>query len=77
MNTHVQRQFSTVLQKRLNVKEAAAYLGLSASSLNKLRTYGGGPKYYKLIQRVVYDVRDLDAWVADRSRTSTSQNRAA
>jgi predicted DNA-binding transcriptional regulator AlpA len=64
-------------RRRLNVKEAAAYLGLSVSKTNKLRTYGGGPKYYKLDHRVVYEVADLDAWVAARVRANTSQNHAA
>jgi hypothetical protein len=65
------------LSRRVNVKEAAGHIGLSVSKLNKLRTYGGGPKYYKLDHRVVYDIADLDAWVAERSRTNTSQNYAA
>ena len=34
-------------QKRLRTPEAAAYLGLSPSTLEKLRLYGGGPVYYK------------------------------
>ena len=47
-----------------------AHVGLSVTKMNKLRGTGGGPKYYKLSGlgggggRVVYDVADLDAWVA-------------
>lgn len=33
--------------RRLNVKEASAYIGFSASNLNKLRVIGGGPLYSK------------------------------
>ena len=47
-------------------KEAAEYLGISKSKCDKLRTYGGGPRYYKIDHRVVYDVCDLDAWVSER-----------
>ena len=47
-------------RRRLNVNEAADYLGISVSKLNKLRTYGGGTRYYKLGHRVVYDIADLD-----------------
>lgn len=63
--------------KRINVVEAAAYLGISVSKMNKMRTFGGGPRYFKLDHRVVYDVADLDNWVSERSRNNTSQNHAA
>ena len=64
-------------RRRLSANEAAYYLGISVSKTNKYRTYGGGPKYYKLGHRVVYDIADLDAWVSERARTNTSQNCAA
>ena len=28
--------------------------------MNKLRTYGGGPRYFKLDHCVVYEISDLD-----------------
>ncbi|KAI96089.1 transcriptional regulator [Rhodomicrobium udaipurense JA643] len=59
--------------KRLNARDAAAYLGLSYSLICKLRVYGGGPRYAKLARRVVYDIADLDAWVAKRARMNTSE----
>ena len=58
--------------RRLDTAEAAQYLGLSASTLSKLRVFGGGPAYYKLNRRVTYDTRALDLWMASRTRTSTS-----
>lgn len=70
-------KLSEQLPRRVPVQEAARYVGLSVSKMNKLRSAGGGPKYYKLDHRVVYDVADLDAWVAARSRMNTSQNHAA
>ena len=57
--------------RRLNTAQAAEYIGLSASTLSKLRVFGGGPVYLKLNRRVVYDVRSLDVWLQARSRTST------
>ena len=39
-------------KQRLSVREAAQYLGLSASTLNKLRVFGGGPTFLKLGRRV-------------------------
>lgn len=57
---------------KLRTKDAALRVGLSASTLEKLRVYGGGPRYAKLGRVVVYDAADLDAWVAQNIRTSTS-----
>jgi predicted DNA-binding transcriptional regulator AlpA len=65
------------LNRKVDTKEAATLLGISRSKLTKLRTYGGGPRYFKLDHRVVYDVADLDSWVAARARQNTSQDYAA
>jgi predicted DNA-binding transcriptional regulator AlpA len=59
---------------RLNVEAAADYTGISASTLNKLRVFGGGPVFLKLGRRVAYDVADLDAWLTARRRRSTSDH---
>jgi excisionase family DNA binding protein len=58
--------------RKLNVREAAAYLGLSPSTLNKLRL-ASGPRYLKLGRRVLYDLRELEAWAAKNTRDHTSQ----
>jgi predicted DNA-binding transcriptional regulator AlpA len=58
---------------KLDTMRAAEFLGLSSSTLNKLRVRGGGPPYLKLGRRVVYDTADLEAWSASRRRTSTSE----
>jgi predicted DNA-binding transcriptional regulator AlpA len=57
---------------RLTVEAAAAHIGLSASTLNKLRVFGGGPVFLKLGRRVAYDLTDLDNWLASKRRRSTS-----
>lgn len=60
---------------RLRTTDAAAYIGLSVSTLEKLRLYGGGPTYYKSGPKiVVYEVKDLNDWVRARRRTSTSDS---
>ncbi len=51
---------------------AADYLGLSPATLETLRIRGGGPTFSKLGRRVVYQREDLDAWLAERRRQSTS-----
>lgn len=59
--------------RRLRTPEAAVYVGLSASTLEKLRLTGLGPPYYKAGRRIcVYEARDLDQWLAERRRLSTS-----
>jgi len=57
---------------------AAEYLGLSSSTLAKMRLSGSGPIYSKASRRaVIYDVRDLESWIAENRRTSTSDPGAA
>lgn len=60
-------------KQRLPVREASEHVGLSKSTLDKLRVYGGGPVFLKLGKRVVYDVADLDAWLAGKRVANTAQ----
>jgi excisionase family DNA binding protein len=57
----------------LSVQEAARFLGLSVSTLNKLRLTGGGPRFAKLGRRCLYDITDLKKWASERKRISTSE----
>ncbi len=68
---------STLPPRFLRTKEAAHFLGLSARTLEKHRTYGTGPSYRKLGGRVVYAVDDLQAWTERGAVTSTSDPRGA
>lgn len=54
-------------------KEAAALVGLSVPTLNKLRVYGGGPNFLKLGRAVRYRRSDLNSWLTARVRRSTSE----
>jgi Helix-turn-helix domain len=56
----------------LSTVAAAEYLQLSARTLEKFRVTGGGPPYHKLGRLVRYLVRDLDEWIANGRRMSTS-----
>lgn len=58
----------------VKVNEAATLLGLSASTLNKWRVQGCGPRYVKLGRAVLYRVEDLDRWLQEHTRSSTSDN---
>jgi predicted DNA-binding transcriptional regulator AlpA len=50
--------------ERLNIDQAAEYLGMRKGLLYSLRGAGTGPASYKLGNRVMYDRRDLDLYVA-------------
>jgi predicted DNA-binding transcriptional regulator AlpA len=63
---------------RMRTSEAARYLAVSESLLEKLRLRGTGPRYAKLGKKiVVYEVADLDAWADAAKRSSTSEPEAA
>ena len=61
----------------LNQREAAAFLRLSERTLERFRLTGDGPPIVKAGRRVSYRAEDLDRWIADHVRTSTSERRAA
>ena len=61
-------------QRQFRAPEAADYLGLSTSTLAKMRIRGDGPVYAKVGPRVVvYDRADLDSWLSENKRRSTSE----
>lgn len=52
--------------------EVSRFLGKSKSWLAKMRMSGDGPPYVKVGRSVLYELGELNAWVLDRRRTSTS-----
>ena len=56
----------------LRTEEAARLLGLSGRTLEKHRCTGTGPSYRKLGGRVLYALGDLQAWIDQGERHSTS-----
>jgi predicted DNA-binding transcriptional regulator AlpA len=58
----------------LRPHQAATATNLSQSTLAKMRMRGDGPPFLKVGGRVVlYDKRDLEAWLETRRRRSTSE----
>lgn len=59
----------------LNTREAARYVGLSPSTLEKMRCYAhlDGPPFTSINMAVGYRVTDLDAWLAKRVFKTTRQ----
>jgi predicted DNA-binding transcriptional regulator AlpA len=60
------------MPKVVTATVAARYVGLSESTLAKLRLNGNGPVYCKLGRRVVYRPADLDQWLESRTARDTS-----
>ena len=56
----------------VSTKIAARLVGLSESTLAKLRLTGNGPVYCKLGRRVVYRPSDLEQWLQSRTTRDTS-----
>lgn len=59
-------------RQMLRTDDTARIIGLSPSTLAKLRLTGGGPRYIKLGRTVVYDPADVEAWLSTHRRLSTS-----
>lgn len=73
MKTETQDQMPAATEWLLKTPDAASFLGVSASLLNKLRVMGGGPKYMRLGKAVRYSQDDLRAWALSQKFESTSQ----
>lgn len=74
MNTQ-EIQVSIYPDGRLDVKNAATYLGLSEKTLAMMRCDGSGPEYIKR-GRVFYFRKDLDTWLNEGGKVkSTAQAR--
>jgi len=57
----------------LDVRAAAAWLGLSKSTLDKMRCYGVGPRFIRATGRAVrYDPADLAAFADGRRQSRTT-----
>ncbi len=61
----------------LTTEEAARYVALSRSTLEKMRVTGGGPRFFKNPHAVRYRRADLDAWISSKVVGSTSELAAA
>ena len=57
--------------------ETASYLAVAEQTLRKMRVDGDGPPFVQMGRAVRYRIVDLDAWIANRVVTSTSQKVAA
>ena len=64
---------SAITERLLNQKEAASYLNMSSRFLEARRHRGGGPPFVRVSARAIrYRQEDLEEWISERVRTSTS-----
>ena len=61
----------TYQKVHLRTPEAAVFLGISESNMEKMRLRGDGPSFAKIGRLVVYAVSDLEKFVEARKRMST------
>ncbi len=61
-------------QGYLRTVDAARYLGIGQSTLERKRGDGSGPRFRTLGSKIVtYSVADLDAWASESIRSRTSE----
>jgi hypothetical protein len=60
-------------QSFINQRELAQRWGISPRTLERWRWLGAGLRFLKLGGRVVYRMEDVEAFEAERLRSSTSQ----
>jgi predicted DNA-binding transcriptional regulator AlpA len=73
LHKHASNEGYTMQRRILRTPEAAQYIGLSVSSLEKMRLTGSGPPFIELGPKAVgYGVAELEQWVESRIRRSTS-----
>lgn len=65
-------------QGYLRTPDAAKYLGIGQSTLERKRIDGTGPQFRQLGAKIItYAVADLDAWASEQVLSSTSERAAA
>lgn len=61
-----------MLKRIVGTSEAAMYVGLAASTLERKRLTGGGPAFVRLGgRRIGYELAELDRWVERQKRQSS------
>ncbi len=56
----------------LSPRQAADYLHVSKSYLDKLRVYGGSPRFLRFGRKIRYRKSELNLWAEERCFSSTS-----
>jgi predicted DNA-binding transcriptional regulator AlpA len=51
-------------RNHLTVAQTAEYCGLSVPTLQRYRAAGNGPRFIRFPHKILYDLRDVDEWLA-------------
>ncbi|MBN6823989.1 helix-turn-helix domain-containing protein [Methylobacterium organophilum] len=57
--------------RKLTPDQAAKHIGVSAAQLAKLRMTGEGPTFLKLGRKVMYQLGDIETWLAGKRLTQS------
>lgn len=56
-------------EQLMTTKQVSEYLGIGVSTLLLYRAMGTGPRYIKILKRLVrYEKADVDAWLAEQKK---------
>ena len=76
--THIRQAVELIARRVLRTKQAAEYLGLAPSTLEKKRSTGGGPRFVRLGGRAIgYQISDLDSWLETQQQATSSEGSAS
>tara|TARA_R110002124_G_scaffold183210_1_gene350610 strand:+ start:1552 stop:1752 length:201 start_codon:yes stop_codon:yes gene_type:complete len=56
----------------VDTTQLARHTGIAASTWNKRRVTGDSPRWSKIGARVIYRLADVEKWIEERARRSTS-----
>lgn len=68
---------STGQNRPLKMDEVSTRTGVPVDTLRYWRHIGTGPRSYKLGRRVVYDIADVEAWMAHQRAAGERQGATA
>ena len=55
--------------RRMRLREAADYIGITPDALYRLRGRGEGPPFLMVGKIILYDTRDVDTWLASHRQS--------
>lgn len=70
---NTRRLFRKPMKELMTADETAIYIRHAKQTLSKWRCYGEGPRWVKIGRAALYDHCDVDAWIDERARRSTSE----
>lgn len=56
----------------LTTTEVSEMTGVCSATLRYYRYLGTGPRSFKLGRRIVYDRRDVESWIAEQKKATSS-----